>query len=116
MVNSEPNSPNVVKILNPMESVAKDMYKDSLQNGDRIEISPKSMIMMNSFAEMVAKVGGGILAVDYGDAFGYSDSLRVECNHPGHCKSQVYSERGYPRVSRRGRLECLCQFYCSGTS
>lgn len=77
MVNSEPNSKNVKKILNPMESVAKDMYKDTLQNGDRMEISPKSMIMMNSFAELISKIGGGILAIDYGDSFGFSNSLRV---------------------------------------
>lgn len=77
MVNSEPNSQNVKKILNPMESVAKDLYKDTLQNGDRIEISPKSMIMMNSFAELISKVGGGVLAIDYGDTFGFSNSLRV---------------------------------------
>lgn len=80
MINSEPNSSNVKKILNPMESVAKDMYKDSIQNGDRMEISPKSMVMMNSFAELISKVGGGILAIDYGDAFGFSNSLRVESN------------------------------------
>lgn len=66
-----------------MESVAKDMYKDSLQNGDRIEISPKSLVMMNSFAELIAKIGGGILAIDYGDAFGFSNSLRVDLADKG---------------------------------
>ena len=77
MVNSEPNSHNVKKILNPIESIAKDMYKEGIQNGDRFEISPKSMVMMNSFAELISKVGGGILAIDYGDSFGFSNSLRV---------------------------------------
>lgn len=100
MINSEPNSQNVKKILNPMESIAKDMYKDAIQNGDCIEISPKSMIMMNSFAEMIAKVGGGILAIDYGDAFGYSNSLRVIKDYKGNSQPQIHSNRsnsGMPR-------------------
>ena len=65
------------KILNPYHSVAKDIYSDTIQNGDRIEISPKAMVMMNSFAELIMKIGGGVLAIDYGDTFGFSDSIRV---------------------------------------
>jgi NADH dehydrogenase [ubiquinone] 1 alpha subcomplex assembly factor 7 len=77
LANSEPNNPNVKKILNPYHSVAKDIYSDTIQNGDRIEISPKAMVMMNSFAELIMKIGGGVLAIDYGDTFGFSDSIRV---------------------------------------
>lgn len=32
---------------------------------------------MNSFGELVSKVGGAVLAIDYGDTFGFSDSIRV---------------------------------------
>lgn len=78
MINSEVNNTNVKKILNPYHSLAKDIYSDAIQNGDRIEISPKSMIMTNSFAELITKVGGGMLAIDYGDTFGFSDSVRVD--------------------------------------
>ena len=66
------------KILNPYHTLAKDIYNDTIQNGDRIEISPKSMVMVNSLAELITKVGGGMLAIDYGDTFGFSDSVRVE--------------------------------------
>ena len=34
---------------------------------------------MNSFSELIAKIGGGVLAIDYGDSFGFSDSVRVVC-------------------------------------
>jgi NADH dehydrogenase [ubiquinone] 1 alpha subcomplex assembly factor 7 len=33
---------------------------------------------MNSFCELISKVGGGVLAIDYGDTFGFSDSIRVD--------------------------------------
>jgi hypothetical protein len=35
------------------------------------------MIIANSLAELVSKVGGGMLAVDYGANHSYSDSIRV---------------------------------------
>ncbi len=67
--------------MNPYKTFASELLKDSIQNGDRVEISPKSMIMMNSFVELISKIGGGILAVDYGETHGFSDSVRGIANH-----------------------------------
>jgi SAM-dependent MidA family methyltransferase len=68
---------NVKKILNPQITFRGETVKKSIENGDRIEISPKSLVLMNSFAELISKIGGGVLAIDYGDTFSFSDSIRV---------------------------------------
>ena len=77
------------------------MLKDTIQNGDKVEICPKSMILMNSFSELISKIGGGVLVVDYGETFGFSDSVRVGyLVITGYSQSQVYPERNDSRVPR----------------
>jgi NADH dehydrogenase [ubiquinone] 1 alpha subcomplex assembly factor 7 len=39
------------------------------------------MILMNSFAELISKIGGGVLSVDYGEDHAFSDSIRGISNH-----------------------------------
>ena len=41
MINSDVNNQNVLKILNPFKTFAQEIIKSSIQNGDRIEISPR---------------------------------------------------------------------------
>ena len=36
------------------------------------------MILMNSFTELISKIGGGVLVMEYGETFGFSDSVRVD--------------------------------------
>ena len=36
---------------------------------------------MNSFAELISKVGGGVLSIDYGEDHAFSDSIRGISNH-----------------------------------
>ena len=80
-VNSEPMSKNVTKILNPKETFGQDMRTKEISVGDRIEVAPKSSILMNSFAELIAKTGGAVLAIDYGENHAFSDSLRGIAQH-----------------------------------
>lgn len=76
-MNSDVDTNNVKKILNPQITFQGESAKKSIENGDRIEVSPKSLVLMNSFGELISKIGGGVLAIDYGDTFSFSDSIRV---------------------------------------
>lgn len=58
--NGIPDSDSVKKILNPEKSFGNSHIKEKLQIGDTIEISPKSLIMMNSFSELINKTGGAL--------------------------------------------------------
>jgi NADH dehydrogenase [ubiquinone] 1 alpha subcomplex assembly factor 7 len=80
LVDSEVNNKNVKNILNPHISFEEEA-KNQIQVGDRIEVQPKSMILMNSFAELISKVGGGVLSIDYGEDHAFSDSIRGISNH-----------------------------------
>lgn len=80
LVNSDPNSKNVKKILNPFKAFSEEARKE-IEIGDRIEVQPKSSILMNSFSELISKVDGGILVVDYGENHAFSDSIRGICHH-----------------------------------
>lgn len=80
LVDSEVNNKNVKNILNPYISFDEES-RSEIQVGDRIEVQPKSMILMNSFAELISKVGGGVLAIDYGEDHAFSDSIRGISNH-----------------------------------
>lgn len=48
-----------------------------MKNGDSIEISPRSLILMNSLSEMINKLNGGMLIIDYGENQSLSNSVRV---------------------------------------
>ena len=76
-----PNSDSVKKLLNPEKLFNNSHVKEKLQIGDTIEIAPKSLIMMNSFAELINKTGGALQAIDYGDWNAFSSSLRGISNH-----------------------------------
>ena len=117
MVNSDPNSPTVVKILNPYDTYARESTgSKDISNGDRIEISPKcklgvylAMLLMNSFAELVSKVGGGILAIDYGDLFGFCDSVRGIANHKYIPQDQLLEFPGQADLSAYVNFLALAQ-------
>jgi len=79
-VNSEANSKSVRTILKPDQIFSKET-REEIKIGDRIEVQPKSLILMNSFAELISKIGGGILNIDYGDDYAFSDSIRGISNH-----------------------------------
>ena len=79
--NSEPFSKSVKKILNPDVFFEDKELKSKLRVGDRIEICPKSLVLANSIAELLSKVDGALLAVDYGANHAYSDSLRGISGH-----------------------------------
>ena len=74
---SDPNIESVKKILNPRKIFKDQHILNQVEIGDTIEVSPKSMVMINNFAELLSKVGGGMLAIDYGDTHAFSNSLRV---------------------------------------
>ena len=52
LVDSEVNNRNVKKILNPREMFDEEMLSQ-LKVGDRIEVQPKSLVLMNTFAELI---------------------------------------------------------------
>jgi hypothetical protein len=41
MINSDFNTSNVSKVLNPYRTFAHSLLSDSIKTGDRIEIAPK---------------------------------------------------------------------------
>lgn len=51
--------------------------KKTLKNGDSLELSPKSLVLMNSLAELIQKVNGAALVIDYGENQSFSNSIRV---------------------------------------
>lgn len=95
------NDERVKKILNPEKTFANKDVRANLKFGDTIEVSPKSLITMNGFAEIISKVGGGMLAIDYGDYHAFTNSIRGIKNHkfvpyeslletPGECDLSAY--------------------------
>eukprot|EP00825_Cyclidium_porcatum_P002864 TRINITY_DN11329_c0_g1_i2.p1 TRINITY_DN11329_c0_g1~~TRINITY_DN11329_c0_g1_i2.p1 ORF type:complete len:394 (-),score=52.48 TRINITY_DN11329_c0_g1_i2:8-1189(-) len=71
---------NVKKFLNPKKTFTpEDQAK--LQNGDTYEIQPRSQIIANQISELIALTNGGALIIDYGEDFGFSDSVRAIKNH-----------------------------------
>eukprot|EP01017_Pseudomicrothorax_dubius_P004982 TRINITY_DN1114_c0_g1_i2.p1 TRINITY_DN1114_c0_g1~~TRINITY_DN1114_c0_g1_i2.p1 ORF type:complete len:431 (+),score=92.58 TRINITY_DN1114_c0_g1_i2:552-1844(+) len=91
---------NVRKILKPEETFSSEVRK-SLKPGFNIEISPKSLVLVNSLSELIAKNDGALLFIDYGEAHGFSNSVRAIRNHkfiegdtylafPGECDLSAY--------------------------
>ncbi len=48
-----------------------------MKNGAKIEISPQSLLIANSLGELISKINGGALFIDYGESNFFSDSIRV---------------------------------------
>jgi SAM-dependent MidA family methyltransferase len=74
---------------------------DNPRIGDRIELSPESLITMDMMAQMVKYSGGGILNIDYGGNGPFADSIRAIKDHkyvpapyywqlPGVCDISAY--------------------------
>ena len=55
-----------MKILNPDKFFSQEI-KNNMEIGDTIEVSPKSAMLINSLSELVSKINGAILAIDYGE-------------------------------------------------
>jgi NADH dehydrogenase [ubiquinone] 1 alpha subcomplex assembly factor 7 len=98
---SEPDADSITKILNPKKTFKSETVRKNLSIGDTIEISPQSLVMMNSFGELISKTGGALLAIDYGEANAFSNSLRGIYKHkfvleesllemPGECDLSAY--------------------------
>ena len=65
---------NVKKILNP-EKTFEGLSRDDFKVGDRIEVSPESMLLMSQMSDMVNLTQGMGLVIDYGENQAMSDSL-----------------------------------------
>ena len=76
-VTGEQNSENVQKILNPSKQFRNQEIYNQIQIGDRIEISKEAGIIMNSLSELIAKINGAALIIDYGEDHAFTDSIRV---------------------------------------
>lgn len=79
-MDSEANCKSVRTILKP-ERIFDREAREEIQLGDKIEVQPKSLILMNSFAELISKIGGAVLNIDYGDDCAFSDSVRGISGH-----------------------------------
>ncbi|KAM3132661.1 hypothetical protein pb186bvf_015206 [Paramecium bursaria] len=90
---------NVNKILKPEQFT--NQGKQQLQKGDTIEICPQGSLLVNSMAEMISKIGGASLIIDYGEKRAFSDSIRAIQRHkildkdavlnkPGDCDLSAY--------------------------
>ena len=40
---------------------------ENFKQGDTIEIQPQSLVIMNSIAELITKINGAALIIDYGE-------------------------------------------------
>lgn len=89
---------NVEKILNPGKQFSEKI-KASLSEGDTIEVCPQGQIIANSLAELIAKIKGAALIVDYGEKRAFSNSVRAIARHkildeylnkPGECDLSAY--------------------------
>lgn len=58
------------------ELFIKEVLK-TLKSGDSLEISPRSLVLMNSLSELISKTNGAILIIDYGENQSFSNSIRV---------------------------------------
>ena len=54
---------------------------DKPEVGDRIEISPESLLHIDMMAKMIRYSGGAILNIDYGGNGPFVDSIRAIKNH-----------------------------------
>lgn len=93
-VHSEPFSESVKKILNPDIAFKDKKIQASLKPGDRVEVAPKSLILSNSIGELLQKVDGCMLAVDYGAEHHFSDSLRGIGSHKFATEDQILEVPG----------------------
>lgn len=75
VLSNGPNQ-NVQKILNPDKYFSPEI-RNLIKEGDTIEISPQSAVITNSLAELISKVGGAALIIDYGEKRAFSDSVRA---------------------------------------
>ncbi len=71
MLSDGPNK-SVKTILQPEKT-----YKDGvdLKDGDSIEISPRALLLANSISELISKVNGAALIIDYGEFHAFSGIL-----------------------------------------
>jgi NADH dehydrogenase [ubiquinone] 1 alpha subcomplex assembly factor 7 len=76
LVLSEGPNNNVKKILNPTKLFPKTKLH-SLQDGDRVEISPASQKLTQDICSLLKLAPSCSLLVDYGDERAFSDSVRV---------------------------------------
>ncbi|KRX07655.1 hypothetical protein PPERSA_11204 [Pseudocohnilembus persalinus] len=65
---------NVKKILNPQKSF--EGKEQDVKDGDTFEIQPKSAVIANAVSELIEKLNGGALFIDYGENHAFSDSIR----------------------------------------
>ena len=65
----------VTEILQPEVSF-RDMKEWKFKKGDKIEVSPQSMLMMKQIANIVNISNGCALVIDYGEDQALSDSFR----------------------------------------
>lgn len=49
----------------------------TLKPKDSLEISPKSLVLVNSLSELINKTNGAMLIIDYGENQSLSNSIRV---------------------------------------
>jgi NADH dehydrogenase [ubiquinone] 1 alpha subcomplex assembly factor 7 len=71
---------NVHKILKPEQTFSKEVAA-TLEEGDTVEVSPKSLVITNSLCELINKVNGASLIIDYGENHALSNSVRGIRNH-----------------------------------
>ena len=107
--NSEPFSKSVKKILNPDVFFEDKELKSKLKVGDRIEICPKSLVLANSIAELLGKVDGALIAVDYGANHAYSDSLRGISGHKYLRNDQILEVPGEVDLSTYVNFRALSE-------
>ncbi|CAD8152168.1 unnamed protein product [Paramecium octaurelia] len=92
VLSNGPNQ-NVQKILNPDKYFSPEIKK-LIKEGDTIEISPQSGVIVNSLAELIAKVGGAALIIDYGEKRAFSDSVRAIQRHKLMDKKDILNKPG----------------------
>jgi len=90
-INSDGENENVKKILKPNQLFSKGFsfnlsiisykrgvdVKNTMKTGDSLEISPKSLIIVNSLSELISQLNGAMLIIDYGENQYFSNSIRV---------------------------------------
>lgn len=80
-MDSEGQNENVKKILNPKEHFKNPEVQKALKVGNKIEISPRSLVLASSIAELINKNNGAALVFDYGENHALQDSVRGIWNH-----------------------------------
>ena len=92
VLSNGPNQ-NVQKILNPDKYFSPEI-RNLIKEGDTIEISPQSAVITNSLAELISKVGGAALIIDYGEKRAFSDSVRAIQRHKLMDKNDILNKPG----------------------